>query len=421
MHSSTQSLLQLEQEVADLRARLDEAEDALRAIRRGEVDALVIETEHDLRVYTLQDSEHAYRVMVETMNEGAASLMADGTILYCNRRLAEMLGLPLEQVLGATFFDLLGEGQREAFSQLLCQAVKSEVRAELSLPVRGAAALPALLSMKSISIDGDHPAACLVVTGLAEQQRSREELEARVAERTVELAQKNRDLENFASVISHDLQEPLRKVRAFGDLLIEESSEHLTGTEMDYIRRMQDASQRMARMIDGLLTLSRISTHPQAHQRVDLKQVVLEVLSILESNLERTAGKVEVEDLPVIEAEPLLMQQLFQNLIGNALKFHKPGVAPLVKVICQELPGPNHLVSNIRIQVDDNGIGFENELADRLFQPFKRLVNRSEYEGTGIGLAICKRIVERYNGQIGATGVPGSGATFWVILPVKQP
>lgn len=416
-HPSSQPL---EPQITDLRERMEAAEEALRAIRSGEVDALVIETEQGPRVYTLQDSEQAYRVMVETMNEGAATLLADGTVLYGNRRLAEMLGVPLEQILGASFSSFVCPSERGQFADLLAQAVSGEARAELTLSAAGACTLPALLSLKAIPIEGQHPAACLIVTGLAEQRRSRAELEARVAERTAELAQKNRDLEDFASIISHDLQEPLRKVRAFGDLLVEEAAGHLDLTELDYIRRMQEASVRMASMIDGLLALSRVSTRAIQHQSVDLNQVVQGALAALEISLERSQGQVEIEALPIIEAEPLQMQQLFQNLLGNALKFHRPDRPPHVRVCSRAANNGESSIPRVQILVEDNGIGFEDAYAEKLFQPFKRLVSRQDYDGTGMGLAICKRIVERHGGQIGVHSIPGDGATFWVTLPVRQ-
>jgi signal transduction histidine kinase len=146
-----------------------------------------------------------------------------------------------------------------------------------------------------------------------------------------------------------------------------------------------------------------------------------EVLSILETSLIKSGGKVQVERLPIIEAEPLQMMQLFQNLVGNAIKFRRPGERPLVRVYAQELPGPDLRSSEIQIGVEDNGIGFEEAHLDILFQPFKRLVGRKEYEGTGIGLTICRKIVERHGGQITAQSTPGKGSTFFVTMPVKQP
>jgi signal transduction histidine kinase len=281
--------------------------------------------------------------------------------------------------------------------------------------------MPALLSMRMLTVAGQQPAACLVVTSLVEQRRRRDELEALVGERTAELAQRNRDLEEFASVISHDLQEPLRKVQKFGDLLNRNIEGDLSETELDYIRRMQEASIRMSKMIDGLLALSRIATRSIPYQEVDLNLSVRDALSNLETSLEKSGGQVRIEPLPTIEAEPIQMQQMLQNLVGNALKFHRPGVAPIVMISSRHLPGAAQKPARVEIRVEDNGIGFDDRYIDLLFQPFKRLVGRKgEYEGSGMGLAICKKIVERHKGEITCRSTPGSGSVFLVTLPVQQ-
>jgi signal transduction histidine kinase len=178
---------------------------------------------------------------------------------------------------------------------------------------------------------------------------------------------------------------------------------------------MQQSAGRMRVMVDGLLQLSRLSTQAQPFQRVDLCQIVQEVLSDLEAQIRRTAGVVEVGELPTLKADPLQMRQLFQNLIGNALKFQPPGQAPRVKVSSSPL-GP----WSVQIWVEDNGIGFDLEKAEQLFQPFKRLVGKSEYEGTGLGLAICRRIVERHGGEISVRSQVGRGTTFAVTMPTSR-
>ncbi len=229
------------------------------------------------------------------------------------------------------------------------------------------------------------------------------------------LERSNRDLQDFAYIASHDLQEPLRKVRSFGERLKVKASDRLNPQEIDYINRMQNATERMQKMIDDLLDYSRVSTKAQPHRKVDLYQVVAEVISDLEIRIEQSQGKVEVGSLPNIDADPLQMRQVFQNLIGNALKFRKPDVAPLVKVHSKKT-GKNQ----VEITVEDNGIGFSMEYSSQLFQPFRRLHGRSEYEGTGIGLSICRKIIERHGGTISAHSKPGVGSIFIVNLPIAQ-
>ena len=251
--------------------------------------------------------------------------------------------------------------------------------------------------------------------------RANEELEAEVAERSraeVELARSNAELEQFAYVASHDLQEPLRKIMAFGDLLVAEHSDTPSERGHDYPERMQDAARRMQTLINDLLAYSRVTTRGRPFTPVDLTQVANEVLSDLQIRVEQSGGRVELSDLPNIDADPLQMRQLLQNLIGNALKYQRADAAPVVKVYEQPLNG--HEGALCQINVQDNGIGFDEKYLDRIFVPFQRLHSRNEYEGTGIGLAICSKIVQRHGGSITAKSTPGQGATFMVALPRKQ-
>ena len=261
---------------------------------------------------------------------------------------------------------------------------------------------------------------------------ARDELEIRVQERTAELAtanehlrqstleleRSNRELQDFAFVASHDLQEPLRKIQAFGDRLRGKHGEALGPEGIDYLERMQRAARRMHVLINDLLTFSRVASKGQPFVPSDLGQIAREVLSDLEVRVEQTGARVEIGDLPTLDADPLQMRQLLQNLIGNALKFHRDGEPPQVKVSGSVLAdgGP----PRARIVVADNGIGFDMKYLDRIFTPFQRLHGRQEYEGTGMGLAVCRRIVERHGGTLTAESAPGEGARFLVTLPVRQ-
>jgi len=241
-----------------------------------------------------------------------------------------------------------------------------------------------------------------------------------------ELARSNADLQQFASIASHDLQEPLRKIQAFGSRLQEKYGEVLNEQGQGYIERMQNAAQRMHILIDDLLILSRITTRAQPFVPVNLAEVTKEVLSDLEVLVQRTGGFVEVGELPTIDAaDPLQMRQLLQNLIGNALKFHRENEPPFIRIYSQiigeqERESAEESVSPAlcQITVEDNGIGFDQKYCDRIFQVFQRLHGRSEYQGTGMGLAICRKIVERHNGSITVESTPGQGAKFIVTLPI---
>lgn len=241
-------------------------------------------------------------------------------------------------------------------------------------------------------------------------ETAREDLEIYSAR----LEENNRDLQEFAYVASHDLQEPLRKVMAFGNRLAERYGDQLGETGNDYVLRMQGASQRMQILLNDLLVYSRVSTRAQPFQELDLGETVADVVSDLSERIESTGGEVVINELPKIEADPTQMYQLMLNLISNALKFHKEGQAPIIEVSSSLNDG------YCEVRVKDNGIGFDSQYLDRIFKPFQRLHDRQSYEGSGIGLAVCRRIVERHIGEITADSTPGEGSTFIVTLPVQQ-
>jgi signal transduction histidine kinase len=237
------------------------------------------------------------------------------------------------------------------------------------------------------------------------------------------LERSNRELQEFASVASHDLQEPLRKIQAFGDRLRTKYEAILGEQGRDYLQRMQAAAGRMQSLIIDLLTFSRVATRAAPFLNVDLHRVIRGVLSDLESRLQQTGGRVEVGELPTLEADSTQMRQLLQNLIGNALKFHRPGALPIVRVHGRRLDGegPPGAASWCEIAVEDDGIGFDEKYLDRIFNVFQRLHGHGEYEGTGMGLAICRKIVQRHGGFLTAHSAPDQGATFLVTMPMRQP
>lgn len=259
-------------------------------------------------------------------------------------------------------------------------------------------------------------------------------LEAMVAERTAaltastealrqsntELERSNQELQDFAYVASHDLQEPLRKIQAFGNLLEDEYGPILGEEGQTYLGRMRNAASRMQGLINDLLTFSRVTTKALPFSPVDLNLIAREVVIDLETLVQATHGKVTIEPLPTIEADPLQMRQMLQNLLSNALKFHKPGVPPVVNISAQAQVDAQTGEELYLIAVKDNGIGFDEKYLDRIFTVFQRLHGRGEYEGTGIGLAVVRKIVARHGGTITARSSVGEGSTFLATLPVRQ-
>jgi len=255
-----------------------------------------------------------------------------------------------------------------------------------------------------------------------------ENLAIKVEERTQELrlyseelSRSNRELEDFAFVASHDLQEPLRKIQAFGDRLESSFSLDLGEQGQDYLKRMRNAAYRMSLLINDLLEFSRINTRGRSFTATDLNDVLNDALDDLEIAIQESDAQITADTLPVIQADNSQLHQLFLNLLSNAIKFRQPDTAPVISITAA-MHEPNIMQQAIcsdwyLIQFKDNGIGFAGEYAEKIFTPFQRLHGRSEYKGTGIGLAVCRRIVERHRGVIYASGEPGTGATFTLILP----
>lgn len=234
-------------------------------------------------------------------------------------------------------------------------------------------------------------------------------------DKNAELERSNQELDQFATIASHDLQEPLRKVIAFGDRLKSEYGGALDDKGRDYVERVQNASRRMLDLITDLLRFARVTSQAQAFEATDLNDTVAAAVSDLEERVRRENGEVQIGRLPVVDGDPVQLRQLMQNLIDNGLKFHAPDRPPRVRVAAAAREGHSE------ITVSDDGIGFDPKYAQRIFEPFRRLRGSGSYEGTGMGLAICHKIVERHGGTLRATSQPGHGATFVITLPLKPP
>jgi len=244
-----------------------------------------------------------------------------------------------------------------------------------------------------------------------------------------DLKRSNDELEQFAFVASHDLQEPLRKIQTFGDRLKISSKESLKGNSVVYIDKILSAASRMSSLINDLLSFSRLARTSDPEIKTDLNIVFSDVLNDLEITIQNKNAIITYQKLPVVKGIPTQLYQLFFNIVGNALKFSRPGVNPEITIKVEEInkvteERTNHSESYqepfVRITFSDNGIGFENQYADRIFEIFQRLNGRNEFEGTGIGLAICKRIVSNLRGSISATGELNKGSIFIVDLPINK-
>ena len=252
------------------------------------------------------------------------------------------------------------------------------------------------------------------------EANARDNLEQKVLERTQELEQSNRELQEFAYVASHDLQEPLRKIQVFGDRLKQKAADNLDESSLDYLERMQSAAKRMQKLINDLLQFSRVSNQDTTDNvaPIDFNVILQEVLSDLEGSIEHYQGQVCIDNLPTIKADPLQIRQLLQNIISNALKFHRPDALPEISVVWYNqasFTDPGDQQKFYEIAVIDNGIGIDPQYVDKIFVPFQRLHGKAEYEGTGIGLAVCRKIIEKLHGYIRVLPSPEGKGTMFVL------
>lgn len=368
----------------------------------------------------LQNTTRFLESVLDSMADAITIIDArDYTIVRGNRLLLDSLGMKEEDVLGKSCYEVIHhECAPCALPNDPCP-MEETVRTGSSVTTEHVHEGPGgqnhaveITTAPVKDVRGHVAFVIHVARDITGRKKAESDLRA-LAER---LAQSNRDLEDFAFIASHDLQEPLRKVLTFGERLKSRYAAALDEQGRDYLERMQGASARMQDLINGLLVYSRVTTKAQPLVPVDLGQVMREVIDDLEVRIEETGGRVEVGELLTVDADPLQMRQLLQNLVGNALKFRAEGVAPLVKVFAEGEPGSD----KCRIMVQDNGIGFDEKHLERIFGVFQRLHGRDKYEGSGVGLAVCRKIAQRHGGSITAHSAPGEGAAFIVTLPLRQ-
>lgn len=369
-------------------------------------------TEQKQAERALRESEERFRSLADSMPQLVWTALPDGTVDYYNQRHLEYHEIKQKEETVWEWAPVLHPDDLQTTVDAWRHAVESGETYQVEHRVRmadGSYRWHLSRGMPMLAENGR----ILRWFGTATDIHDLKLAEERLKDYAERLERSNRELEQFAFMASHDLQEPLRKIEMFGDLLLERAG-CLDDHERNYLERMRNAAGRMRAMVTGLLQLSRVVTQVRPFISVDLTHLTSEVLSDLEGQIRRTGGNVEVEDLPTLEGDPLQLRQLLQNLIGNALKYHRSDAPPHVRVYAKEGS------EMVQIFVEDQGIGFDQKDAERIFQPFQRLVSRSEYEGSGIGLSICQKIVERHAGSIAAFGRPGQGTTMMITLPVHQ-
>lgn len=360
----------------------------------------------------LRNAEQRYEDLFEDAPVACHEIDRNGNVLRVNAAECALLGFRAHEMAGRPIWEFASE------PELSQRSVQGKLSGDEPLTVverdfQGRDGNKLFLEIHSKFIyDGN--GAVIGIRSFLVNMTERKHAEEILQRQAAELSRSNAELEQFAYVASHDLQEPLRKIIAFGDRLRNKHGDALGEQGLDYLTRMQNASARMQTLIQDLLTLSRVATQPRPFTEMKLKEVLDGVLWDLEPRIEQLKGRIEIGPLPTMMADRVQMAQLFQNLIGNALKFHKPGEAPVVTVHAEGCWEPDG--QSWKVVVADNGIGFEPKHSERIFQIFQRLHGRGEYEGSGIGLSICRKIVDRHGGTITAQSELGHGTTFTIVF-----
>jgi len=397
------------QEELDKRNR---AEKALTQKRQElESSKSVLELHVQARTQELQILQRRHEMILNSAGEGICGLDLEGKATFVNPTVAKLTGWAVNELIGKNESEIFLRNAQNSTGGPITQSAD-----ELLVARKDCTSFPVESVKTSINENGRVIGSVLVFKDITERKRVEETL----ARKAAELARSNAELEQFAFVASHDLQEPLRKIQAFGDRLKVKCDSSQSTEVRDYLDRMQNAAARMRTLINDLLAFSRVIRSSEPFVAVDLAVVTKEVLGDLEVRIEKSGARIEVQTLPPIEADPMQMRQLMLNLISNALKFQPAGGIPVVKI-------SSRIITTVsgeklcEISVEDNGIGFDEKYLDKIFAVFQRLHGRSEYEGTGVGLAVCRRIVDRHHGSIIARSQPGKGAIFIITLPVTQP
>ena len=399
-------------ERAALQLELDTRRKAERSMSQErqvlETSKTVLEMHVQARSQELEKLQHRYELILTSAGEGICGLDREGKATFVNPVVARTTGWAVEELIGKTEKEIFypngsgGEGAKGDAGEAIFHRKDSS-------------RFPVEFVRTRIEEAGVQTGSVLMFKDITERKRAEEVL----AQNAAELARSNAELEQFAFVASHDLQEPLRKIQAFGDRVKTKLESIMPNDTRDYLDRMQNAAARMRTLIDDLLAFSRVIRSSEPFVAVDLGQITREVLGDLEVRIEKSGGRVEIGEMHTIQADPTQMRQLLLNLIGNALKFQAPGAQPVVKI-------SSRLVTSLSgeqfcdLIVADNGIGFEEQYAEKIFAVFQRLHGRGEYEGTGVGLAVCRRIADRHKGTITAKSTPGQGSTFTVTFPARQ-
>jgi PAS domain S-box-containing protein len=428
MAKSNKELLKQNKHLSDenklLHRQLEEARKSDALIKTKNIDALVIAGKKDLKVFTETSADKTYRLLIEKMHEGAVTLNTKGLIVYCNSHFANLVKVPLQKITGSAFKNYITDFSVRIFEGLLKKAGKNTLGEEFYLRASDDKIIPVLVSLNKLSLNNT-VVFSIIVTDLTLQKKNQEELKekAKQLERiNVELGTANKDLVSFTYISSHDLQEPLRKIQTYVSL-IKEEEKNLSDTGKGYFERMGHAAKRVQGLIEDLVMYSG-SSRSQQFEKVDLQEIVNEVVKDYDKVMKEMNATIRVSDQCELYVVPIQFHQIIDCLISNSLKFSLSHVKPRINITCKIVHGDALKKKNLSPEINyshitytDNGRGFDPRYNERIFEVFQRLHRQEEFEGTGMGLAICKRIIENHKGIITASGRLNKGATFDIYIP----
>ena len=367
----------------------------------------------------LIESEEKFRAMADNIPNLAWMADADGWITWYNKKWYDYTGTTPEQMEGWGWQRVHDPSHLPEVLENWKHSIESGNPFDMIFPLKGADGVfrPFLTRVLPVrNSEGKIIRWFGTNTDVTTQKEEEEKLEQLVKERTAQLERSNQDLLQFAHVASHDLKEPLRKIQTFADRLQNELGETISSRAKQYILKINNTSARLSNMIGGVLRYSQINSEQEKTSLVNLNEVIKEIQSDLEIAIDRTKTTIIARELPSIQGAEVLLYQLFYNLVNNSIKFRREGISPIIEIECIHKDS-----KNVHVVVKDNGVGFEQKFADTIFETFSRLHPKEEYEGTGLGLSLCKKIVLRHNGSIWAKGFKGRGSEFHIELPIEQP
>lgn len=412
---NTDSLLA---EIESLKEKLFESNSIIDAIKNGDVDALVVNNNGVPQLYSLETADYTYRLLIEKFRQGALSIAKNGLILYCNDYFAKLVNTPSEKIIGNYIQEYFDNASQFV---TLIEALKYGLSThEILFKSDGGSptTFPAYISLTDLEPSVD--AIGIVVVDLTEKKNHEEALiknQQQLEKKINELNRINSNLEEFIHVISHDLKEPLRKIVMHNSKIDGTYLTEIDARSMDVIKL---SVLRLNSLVDDLVKYSSHTVHHE-HTDINLNTVIAEVIEDLEVIVTDKKAEIKIGNLPVIKASRVQMRQLFSNMISNAIKYGKADKPPVIEIYQDDnlnVEIPNQNAKFVKIQIKDNGIGMESSHLLKIFTIFQRLHARNEYSGNGIGLAICKKIMENHSGNITVESTLNEGTTFNLYFPV---